>query len=205
MVGPACPGNHRAGDVAPAFPVTCCVTLGPSLPCLGLSFLIHEMKAWGDDFQGPLDREPQSLRESKSKTQTKTGRWLTPALGSTREENNNPCCRVRVCLTPTSHHPGCHLSARSLLPWAVRDLPSSLPSPSPRPASLPHTKPSPLYLINSSYIGPRHLHPQGVCLGHLAPFSSMRQWPEGSLLDQIFCVLQTPHWLPKAYGINPLT
>ena len=46
VMGLACPGTHCTWGVAPTFPVTCCVTLGLSLPSLGLSFLFHKMWRW---------------------------------------------------------------------------------------------------------------------------------------------------------------
>ena len=81
--------------------------------------------------QGPLNSEPLSLWQSRSKTQTKADHLLTPALGSPRERAKS----LLLCLWPSLTPPPVLSTLIGLLALD-RDLPSSWLPVSPHPPHL---------------------------------------------------------------------
>ena len=162
LVLPPCPRTHCLWEVAPASPVTCCVTLRSWLPSLGLSFLFHKRGGGWNHLQGPLDSEPLNLWQ-RSKAQTKADHLLTPALGSPRERARSLLLCLRPSLTPASPPPVISELIGLLALDSQRSAPSWFPL-SPHPPHLLQTKSSTFCLLSSSFNGSHSLHPQDRCL-----------------------------------------
>ena len=141
LVLPPGPWTHCLWEVAPIFPVACCVTLRLWLPSLGLSFLLHKMWRWVQPSSRPPWQWASESMAIKKQNADQSRSLADPCPGQPVRESKIP-----VAMSVTQPHPTtCALCTdRASCPGQseICPPPGFLSLPIPRICSKPNPVPS---------------------------------------------------------------